>query len=432
MQISQVPTNIPNIPVRCLTHRQLYTYPIKSLRGVSLSEANLTSTGFQYDRRFMLLKVKTADDGTTTLKNMHVPHFPEMSLFLTELVFPTPTIKSRANPKGIDDADTTGKIIVTYRPPGADTAARTLDVPLQPDVRGLEKLKITMHQSPTTAYNMGPAYNDWFSACFGYPVVLAYLGPHSRRVLGSFAPGKSPAHRATSTSLLAPAVSLRSVAVLAGVTLVLNVVGRMPSESVESPAETAWRLLPGILAPMAALLVSCLILLLARGRADEKITFADTAPYMLTSTRSLDDVSARLPDGEEMDITKFRPNIVVSGAETAWEEDFWAELTVGEENVRLLLTANCVRCQSINVDYATGSMGKGESGNVLKKLMKDRRVDRGMKYSPVFGRYVFLDRGSENARVRVGDEVVVSRRVQERMVYGKFLSFYPVGVLCRC
>ncbi|KAL5365788.1 major facilitator superfamily domain-containing protein [Aspergillus floccosus] len=396
----------------------LYTYPIKSLRGVSISEGNLTSTGFQYDRRFMLLKVKTADDGTTTLQNMHVPHFPEMSLFLTELVYPTPpTTESRAKTKGIDDTNTTGKIIVTYRTPRADTAVRTLDVPLQPDVRGLEKLNITMHSSPTAAYNMGPAYNDWFSACFGYPVVLAYLGPHSRRVLGSFAPGKSPAHRTTSASLLAPVVSLQSVAVLAGVTLMLNVVARMQSEIGESRAEMARRLMPGILAPMAALLVSCMMLLWPRRRADEKITFADAAPYMLASATSLDDVSARLPDGEEMDVTKFRPNIVVSGAETAWEEDFWAELTVGEEKARLLLTANCARCQSINVDYATGTMGKGESGNVLKKLMKDRRVDRGMKYSPVFGRYVFLDRGSENARVRVGDEVVVTRRVEERTVY---------------
>ncbi|KAL4889805.1 MOSC domain-containing protein [Aspergillus ambiguus] len=399
---------------------QLYVYPIKSLRGVSLSEAELTSTGFQYDRRFMLLKVDRAADGSPTLKNMHVPHFPEMSLFLTDLIYPTPT--NHAPSKTLDGPPRTGSIIVTYRPPGASpddpTRTRTLQVPLTPDPRGLRKLPITLHRSPTTGYDMGPAYNDWFSACFGYPVVLAYLGPHSRRVLGSFAPEKSPAHAAAAASV--PVVSMRSVAVLAGVTLVLNVAGRVAGGEGEGAALHG--VVPGVIATLAAALLSAAMALWPwpwGGRADERITFADTAPYMLASTTSVDDVSARLPDGETMDVTKFRANIVVSGAARAFEEDFWAELTVGDgrEAARLLLTANCVRCQSINVDYATGTMGKGESGNVLKKLMKDRRVDRGMKYSPVFGRYVFLDRGSEHARVRVGDEVVVSRRVEDRMVY---------------
>jgi glycine hydroxymethyltransferase len=65
-------------------------------------------------------------------------------------------------------------------------------------------------------------------------------------------------------------------------------------------------------------------------------------------------------------------------------------------------------------------MGEGESGKVLKKLMADRRVDSGAKYSPVFGRYGFLDAGSDSRTVRVGDEVVVARRMQERSVYGEF------------
>ncbi|THC91238.1 hypothetical protein EYZ11_009296 [Aspergillus tanneri] len=381
---------------------QLYTYPIKSLRGVALPAALLTRTGFEYDRRFMLLKVNASDDGTESLKNMHVPHFPEMCRFLTDIVFPT-------------EGSNNGKVIVTYQPTGVDGhRIKTLEIPLVPDVRGLEELGIMMHQSPTKGYNMGSQYNDWFSECFGYRVVLAYLGPHWRPVLGSFPPGKSAAHRKPATT---PLVSTRSVATLAALTLLLNAIGvPMVRET------TGSSLLPSLAATAVAVILS-----VALGRRDwsrggkrneEKITFADVAPYLVVSETSVQDLSTRLAGDVEMDVTKFRPNIVVAGAATAYEEDFWAELAVGENESRLLITANCVRCQSINVDYDTGKMARGEAGNALKRLMKDRRVDKGAKYSPVFGRYTFLDRESENTPIRVGDEVIVTKMMDERSVIG--------------
>jgi len=51
---------------------------------------------------------------------------------------------------------------------------------------------------------------------------------------------------------------------------------------------------------------------------------------------------------------------------------------------------------------------------VLKLLQKDRRVDLGAKYSPVFGRYGFVGKGGEGRVVRVGEEVWVSGRNKER------------------
>ena len=112
---------------------------------------------------------------------------------------------------------------------------------------------------------------------------------------------------------------------------------------------------------------------------------------------------------------RFRPNIVVSGAACAWDEDFWAELAIvpatGDASAVLNLTSNCVRCPSLNVNYQTG---KG-TGTVLKSLQKDRKVDMGHKWSPVFGRYGFLE-GREGVRVSVGDEIEVARRTEERTV----------------
>jgi len=59
-------------------------------------------------------------------------------------------------------------------------------------------------------------------------------------------------------------------------------------------------------------------------------------------------------------------------------------------------------------------MGEGESGKLLKKLMKDRRIDSGNKWSPVFGRYGFPTKGGE---IRVGDEVVLSKRNNHHTVW---------------
>ncbi|KAH9826731.1 MOSC domain protein [Teratosphaeria destructans] len=118
-------------------------------------------------------------------------------------------------------------------------------------------------------------------------------------------------------------------------------------------------------------------------------------------------------------MAKFRPNIVVSGAAEAWEEDFWAELTIGGDGgVVVYCEQNCGRCKSINIDYETGAaVAPGEAGRVLRVLSRDRRVDPGTKWSPVFGRYAFLDAASEGARIAVGDEVVVRRRNEERSVF---------------
>lgn len=50
--------------------------------------------------------------------------------------------------------------------------------------------------------------------------------------------------------------------------------------------------------------------------------------------------------------------------------------------------ADC-RCLSTQVDYTTGA-SVAPARQPLKLLMRDRRVDSGVRYSPVFGRYGFI------------------------------------------
>lgn len=275
-------------------------------------------------------------------------------MFHTRIVYPT---------KG---EPASGKIIVIYIKP--DTAPQSLTVPLEPDTEGLDKIEITMHASPTYGFNMGQHYNQWFSKCFGYEVILLYLGDNRREVLGNVAPAvarKQQSHESWMSKLTSK-LPLRGDA--AGV--------------------------------------------------DEGIGFADVAPYLVVTEKSWENANARLPEDETLDITKFRPNIVVKGAEEDFEEDFWAELEIGE-TLKIVLTQNCARCTSINVDFATGKRGTGEAGSMLGKLSKDRRVDPGTKYSPVFGRYGFLYDASAVSRIQVGDVVRVARRNKERTVFGE-------------
>lgn len=409
----------------------MYIYPIKSLRPAEVTEGTLTGQGLAFDRCFMLLKVEPDDDNADTkLKNMHVPHFPEMSLFQTAIELP----KTEH-----DD----GKVIVTYHPPLSldkddirPHETRRLEMPLRPlranPEKSFRKVTVTMHRSPTTGYDMGTEYNEWFSACFGYPVVLAYLGQNTRDVLGTLAPEKRNQESWWSFEWRFWTGGMkRDAGWWPFLVAVFLFNGAHRGFNLIQDGTTPRGVVASAIAAVGVILVGVHFALRYFQRS--RITFADCAPYLVVSETSIHDVSARLPDGEEMDRSKFRPNIVVSGAETAYEEDFWTEIVVGPSRARLLLTGNCVRCQSLNVDYQTGTMGTGEAGTVLKKLMKDRRVDRGARFSPVFGRYSFLERAALGETIRVGDEVEIVARGEERTVTGECLmETFLMGIHANC
>ncbi|KUJ06799.1 uncharacterized protein LY89DRAFT_702706 [Mollisia scopiformis] len=320
---------------------QLWIYPIKSMRGCSVSSAILTHEGFYLDRRFMLLKVTESK-----LENMHVTSFPQMCLF-------HPSIKENT-------------LEITYRPPGSTPSpAETIEIPLDPEnFENLDKVDVNMHGSPTTAYNMGEKYNAFLSKCFGFQVVLAFWGFNPRSVLGNL-PNR-PSNQGPKAQ-----------------TAITKVLSSLP-----------------LIGPMLE-------------DDNTKIAFNDCAPYLVISEPSVADVSTRLPEDVSCDLTKFRSNIVVRTSEPAFSEDFWSELTFSNE-AKLLLTGNCGRCASLTVDYETGKNGTGKDGGVFKALMSDRRVDAGVKYSPIFGRYGFVGKGGEGKVVSVGDEVWVSGRNEER------------------
>lgn len=293
------------------------------------------------------------------LEKLQLARYPQCILFEQELIGDgsSTTIRVRYNAPE--------KPVVEPERPEME---ESLDVPLEPDLEDLERTDVNLHQSMVSAYKMGRRYDDWFSACFGFETVLLYIGDARRPVLGTFSP-----------------------------------------KSKQQAAQTQKGWLSSITSYVTG----------ASGAQEEPdwLTFTDCAPFLVATEASLRDINGRLE--KPISIVKFRPNIVLDG-ETAWDEDFWAELTldVGDSPTKMALTKLCNRCTSVNVDYKTGRTAEGDEGAVLKKLSAYRRVDPGHKYSPSFGRYGFLTSNNgesqEEPKLRIGDEVNVTARAEER------------------
>jgi uncharacterized protein YcbX len=238
-------------------------------------------------------------------------------------------------------------------------------IPLRPDVKDLEKVHLNLHGSATDAYDMGEKVAKWFSKYMGFETRMVYIGTHSRVVLGSGAPN-----------------------------------GTMAQAKRSPYAAPLRKLLPSSLMPQP-----------------ETITFQDIGQYLVVTRESNDEVSSRL-DGKDMDITKFRPNIIVSGSPKPYDEDYWAQVVLPGD-IRMEFGGTCWRCQAITVDYKTGKKAEGDEGLVWKKLSADRRVDKGWKYGPVFGKYSYTAKKDYGKEIRAGDEVVLTKRVKERPIFGE-------------
>lgn len=254
----------------------LYVYPVKSLRPIALNSTQISSLGPLHDRIFMLQHESppATPEGGPSYRNMHITHYPQLSLLQPAF---HPSLPS---------------FLIRYNPAVPEESSVEFEIPLTPETDGLARREINMHNSSCTGYDMGDSYAAFFTTCLGFPTRLIYLGPSRRPVLGSVVPQ-------TNTGLLS----------------------FIPS------------FIPINRSPKAG------------------ISFADCAPLLITTRSSLNAVSEMLPGGEEMDITKFRPNVVLDADSEdelkPWEEDFWGEIQIAGH--RVVITANCARCKSINV-----------------------------------------------------------------------------------
>jgi uncharacterized protein YcbX len=93
----------------------------------------------------------------------------------------------------------------------------------------------------------------------------------------------------------------------------------------------------------------------------QSAAFTDAAPLLVANQSSLDWLVDR--SSEDFGMDRFRPNLVVSGAEP-WAEDKWDRLEIGEATLRVIVP--WPRCTIPQIDQLTAERRK-EPAKVLKE-----------------------------------------------------------------
>jgi uncharacterized protein YcbX len=131
---------------------------------------------------------------------------------------------------------------------------------------------------------------------------------------------------------------------------------------------------------------------------DDPVSMADGYPMLITTEASLAALNDWLVEaGEEpVPMTRFRPNIVVTGT-TAWAEDEWPGRTLTIGGIPFRATKPCPRCLVTTIDQETGVKGS----EPLKMLGRRRNLGGGL----MFGMNLIPD---ATGSLRVGDPITLA------------------------
>ncbi|WP_411817257.1 MOSC domain-containing protein [Hyphococcus sp. DH-69] len=131
------------------------------------------------------------------------------------------------------------------------------------------------------------------------------------------------------------------------------------------------------------------------------VSFADGYPVLVTSMSSLAALNEDIREsgnGEPIAMERFRPNIVIDGADP-WAEDHWSRLQIGE--VTIDLVKPCSRCIITTRDPQTGEV---TGRDPLKTLGQIRRSAHPDSPGVLFGWNAIV---RNQGAVHVGDTVNV-------------------------
>lgn len=120
-------------------------------------------------------------------------------------------------------------------------------------------------------------------------------------------------------------------------------------------------------------------------RDGDIVSFADGYPLLVVNRASLDAL------GESVDVRRFRPNVVVSGAQ-AWAEDAWRALSIGPLTLRT--PKPCARCSIPGVDPDTAAITKEPLRTLARLRTRDHQAWFGINAIP-----------DGEGTLRVGDSV---------------------------
>ncbi len=128
-----------------------------------------------------------------------------------------------------------------------------------------------------------------------------------------------------------------------------------------------------------------------RTAPDHAVDYSDSSQYLLMSESSVDDLSRRV--GHEIEMLRFRPNIVVSGAD-AYAEDEWKDLSIGDQQFQI--NKSCARCKITTLDPATGVQGLEPLATLSQYRRRHRKI--------WMGRYMNLVSPAGSV-IKIGDKL---------------------------
>lgn len=101
--------------------------------------------------------------------------------------------------------------------------------------------------------------------------------------------------------------------------------------------------------------------------SEDRVSFADGYPLLLTSTSSLEQLGSWISEmgGEPVPMTRFRPNVVIAGTR-AWAEEGWKRVRIGEQVFRVVKP--CARCVMTTVDPERGEFTGQQPLRALRKF----------------------------------------------------------------
>ena len=126
---------------------EIYIYPVKSLGGIRLDFANITTRGLENDRRFMLVD----ENGRFLSQREH----PQLAIFQTEIE---------------------GKFLKITHKKTKQNLTINLSPPSQPSL-----LSVTIWDDNTTAVESSSEASAWFTKILEIPVRLVYMPEESHR-----------------------------------------------------------------------------------------------------------------------------------------------------------------------------------------------------------------------------------------------------------
>ncbi|KAK0308960.1 hypothetical protein LTR01_004840 [Friedmanniomyces endolithicus] len=395
--------------------KALFTYPIKSCRGVELAAAEVESTGLKYDRLLTFAQLVSKPDPGQDKNSSGISEpseewqhqwrfitmreHPKLALVRTELW--VPDSRGRAtNVNGQGDNDL--QVPATKPRTRSRTRGSTL-------IGQLEKGRKA---------SIRPASEDWAAqgGClmvrFPFEPDFNPLGLRTEEVTIMLPLTPTP-ERAEAKNYTTEDLSIWKDNPQA-----VNV-----TNEIDKLALDKLRYFLGVSNPLALFRVNpqqqravtrCLPT--DRPKEDFKVGFADAFPVNILGLASVRATDAQLPPNADvkgkLDARRFRANIYVSGIE-AFGEDTWKKITVGrrigrdkdglyECDAEYHVACRTARCKLPNVDPDTGVKDRNEPYTTLGKTTK---VDKGAYPHPCLGMQTIplFERGM----VRVGDAIQV-------------------------